>query len=34
MFNRVKVKVTDMFGNSGEFNLSIDKENFDIPAVN
>lgn len=33
VFNRVKVKVTDMFGNSGEFNLSIDKENFDIPAV-
>lgn len=33
LLNKAKVKVTDMFGNSGEFNLSFDKENFDIPAV-
>lgn len=33
VLNKAKVKVTDMFGNSREFNLSFDKENFDIPAV-
>lgn len=29
----VKAQVTDMFGNTGEFGISFDKDNFDIPAL-
>lgn len=33
VLNKAKVKVTDMFGNLREFNLSFDKENVGIPAA-